>query len=178
MTVDLRSPAPGTTAPTRCALGLGSNIGDTLVHLYKAVAALNASDGITVVARSSDYRTAPWGPVAQDDFHNICVLVDATLQPQDLLERCLAIEAEIGRVRDVRWGPRVIDIDVLIYGMQRINEPDLELPHPRMAERAFVLIPLAEVWPDAPLANGETAAEALMTCPDQESVVKLASPMG
>ncbi|WP_428522184.1 2-amino-4-hydroxy-6-hydroxymethyldihydropteridine diphosphokinase [Roseibium sp.] len=160
-------------APTRCALGLGSNIGDTAAHLKKALEHLDASEGITVVARSSDYRTPPWGPVPQDDYRNICAVVDTTLSPQDLLARCLAIETELGRVRDVRWGPRIIDIDVLIYGTRTVNEPDLELPHPRMGDRAFVLIPLAEIWPDAPLADGQTAADALTTCPDQDGVVKI-----
>ena len=163
----------GNAAPTRCALGLGSNIGDTRAHLDKAVECLGATDGITVVARSSDYRTPPWGPVSQDDFRNMCLLVDTTLPPRKLLECCLAIEAEIGRVRDIRWGPRVIDIDVLLYGAQTVDEPDLELPHPRMGERAFVLVPLSEIWPDALLADGRTASEALLTCPDLEGVVKL-----
>ena len=170
---DMISAPANAKAPTRCALGLGSNIGDTLAHLEKALELLNASDGITVVARSSDYRTPPWGPVPQDDFRNICVLVDTVLSPHALLKRCLSIETELGRVREIRWGPRTIDVDVLIYGLETVNDPDLELPHPRMSERAFVLIPLAEIWPDAPLGVGVTAAEALKTCPDQDGVVKI-----
>ncbi|MEP3045606.1 MAG: 2-amino-4-hydroxy-6-hydroxymethyldihydropteridine diphosphokinase [Roseibium sp.] len=164
---------PIRTVPVRCALGLGSNMGDTRAHLNKALSCLDKTDGITLVARSSDYQTPPWGPVAQDDFRNICVVVETTLSPQVLLMRCLDIESEIGRVREVRWGPRVIDIDVLIYGQETISESDLELPHPRMDERAFVLIPLAEIWPDAPLGDGRTAAGALETCPDQDGVVRL-----
>ncbi|MCL4159565.1 UNVERIFIED_CONTAM: hypothetical protein GTU68_023420 [Idotea baltica] len=160
-------------APTRSALGLGSNLGDPRSNLDEAVRRLEQTEGVTLVARSSDYRTPPWGPVKQDDFRNICVVVDTVLSPRDLLKRCLAIELELGRVRDERWGPRTIDIDVLIYGMERIAEADLEIPHPRMGDRAFVLIPLAEIWPDAPLADGRTAAEALETCPDQEGVVRL-----
>jgi 2-amino-4-hydroxy-6-hydroxymethyldihydropteridine diphosphokinase len=160
-------------APTRCALGLGSNLGDTRAQLDEAVRRLEETDGITLVARSSDYRTPPWGPVPQDDYRNICVVVDTTLSPRQLLRRCLAVEAELGRVRDVRWGPRTIDIDILICGMQKLAEADLEVPHPRMGDRAFVLIPLAEIWPDAPLADGRTAAEALETCPDRDGVVKL-----
>lgn len=174
MTMTHSTPAAaGSPAPTRCALGLGSNIGDTRGHLDAALAALNAVEGIEVVARSSDYRTPPWGPVPQDDYRNICALVDTTLSPQDLLHHCLAIETRLGRVRDVRWGPRVIDIDILLFGLETVGEPDLELPHPRMGDRAFVLIPLAEIWPDAPLGDGRTAAEALTTCPDQEGVVRL-----
>lgn len=161
-------------APTRCALGLGSNLGDTKATLAEAVRRLDLTDGITLVSRSSDYRTPPWGPIPQDDFRNICVVVDTTLSPQALLNRCLDIENELGRVREVRWGPRTIDIDVLIFGLQTVREEDLEVPHPRMGDRAFVLIPLAEIWPDAPLGDGRTAAEALETCPDQEGVRKLA----
>ncbi|WP_244287929.1 2-amino-4-hydroxy-6-hydroxymethyldihydropteridine diphosphokinase [Labrenzia sp. 011] len=162
-----------TDMPTRCALGLGSNLGDPKANVDEAVRRLELTEGVTLVARSSDYRTPPWGPVKQDDFRNICVVLDTTLSPRDLLKRCLAIEIELGRVRAERWGPRTIDIDVLIYGMERIAESDLEIPHPRMGDRAFVLIPLAEIWPDAPLADGRTAAEALESCPDQEGVVKL-----
>lgn len=160
-------------APTRCALGLGSNLGDPKSNLEEAVRRLQETAGITVVARSSDYRTPPWGPVPQDDYVNICLVVDTTLAPHDLLQRCLEIEKALGRVRDVRWGPRTLDIDLLIYGLRRLDEPDLEIPHPRMGDRAFVLIPLAEIWPDAPLGDGRTAAEALETCPDQDGVVKL-----
>lgn len=159
--------------PVRCALGLGSNMGDTKAHIEKALAELDGSDGITLVSRSSDYQTPPWGPVAQDDFRNICALVDTILSPQALLKRCLEIESEIGRVREVRWGPRIIDIDVLLYGQEKVDAPDLELPHPRMGERAFVLIPLAEIWPDALLVDGRTATEALTNCPDQGGVVRL-----
>ncbi len=148
-------------------------MGDTKAHIDKALAELDASEGISLVLRSSDYRTPPWGPVPQDDFRNICALVDTTLSPQALLKRCLEIESDIGRVRDIRWGPRIIDIDVLLFGEEKVDEPDLELPHPRMGERAFVLIPLAEIWPDAKLGDGRTAREALAVCADQDGVVKL-----
>ncbi|WP_186399925.1 2-amino-4-hydroxy-6-hydroxymethyldihydropteridine diphosphokinase [Stappia sp. P2PMeth1] len=154
----------------RAALGLGSNIGDTLGHLEAALAALAATPGIVVVARSSDYRTPPWGPVPQDDYRNACVVIETRLSPRALLDRCLEIERGLGRVRDVRWGPRVIDIDVLIYGDTRIEEDGLTIPHPRMGERAFVLVPLAEIWPDAPLGDGRTARQALATCPGRDEV--------
>ncbi|MCV0429344.1 MAG: 2-amino-4-hydroxy-6-hydroxymethyldihydropteridine diphosphokinase [Roseibium sp.] len=166
-------PKRNETAPTRCALGLGSNLGDRKANLDGALRRLEQSEGITLVARSSDYETPPWGPVPQDDYLNICTVVDTTLAPHDLLKRCLEIENELGRVRDVRWGPRTIDIDVLIYGSEKIEDDALELPHPRMRDRAFVLIPLAEIWPDAPIGDGRTAAEALETCPDQDGVVRL-----
>ena len=163
-------------APVRCALALGSNMGDTRAILDEAVRRLDASPGIAVLERSSDYRTAPWGPIPQDDYRNICLVIETTLTPQRLLHRCLEIETELGRVRDVRWGPRLIDIDVLTYSRQSVAEPDLELPHPRMADRAFVLIPLAEIWPDAPIGDGKTAISALETCPDRDGVHKLADP--
>lgn len=160
-------------APTRCALGLGSNLGDPLANLDEAVKRLSETDGVTLVARSSNYRTPPWGPVPQDDFVNICIVVDTVLNPRQLLRRCLDVENELGRVREVRWGPRLIDVDVLLYGSRSIHEDGLDVPHPRMGERAFVLIPLAEIWPDALLADGRTAAKALETCPDQEGVVRM-----
>ena len=159
--------------PTRVALGLGSNMGNTRENLDLAVRYLDATPGITVVARSSGYRTPPWGPIPQDDYRNICITIDTVLTPRALLERGLAIEARMGRVRDQRWGPRLIDIDILIFGDEKIDRDGLTIPHPRMNERAFVLIPLAEIWPDAPLGDGRTAAEALETCPDQDGVVKL-----
>ncbi|ADZ68662.1 2-amino-4-hydroxy-6-hydroxymethyldihydropteridine diphosphokinase [Polymorphum gilvum] len=159
--------------PVRAALGLGSNMGDPKANLDAAVARLATSDGISLVARSSGYRTPPWGPVPQDDYRNICVTIDTTLSPRALLDRCLQIEREMGRVRDVRWGPRLIDIDVLIYGRETVDEDNLTIPHPRMGERAFVLVPLVEIWPDAPLGGGRTALEALASCPDTDGIVRL-----
>ncbi|WP_349358550.1 2-amino-4-hydroxy-6-hydroxymethyldihydropteridine diphosphokinase [Stappia sp.] len=160
-------------APVRAALGLGSNIGDTRAHLEAALAALGETDGIRVVARSDDYRTPPWGPVPQDDYRNACAVIETTLGPRALLDRCLEVERALGRERDVRWGPRIIDIDVLIYGEARVEEEGLSIPHPRMGERAFVLVPLAEIWPGAPLGDGRTASEALATCPGQDEIRKL-----
>ena len=141
----------------RAALGLGSNVGDTLANLEGALAALAATPGIVVVARSSDYR-------------NACTVIETRLSPRDLLDRCLEVEHSLGRVRDIRWGPRVIDIDVLIYGEERIEEDGLTIPHPRMGERAFVLVPLAEIWPDAPVGDGRTARQALATCPGRDEI--------
>jgi len=162
-----------TQTPIRVALGLGSNIGNTRENLDLAVRYLDATPGVTLTGRSSDYRTPPWGPIPQDDYRNICITVDTVLTPRALLERCLAIEARMGRVRDVRWGPRLIDIDILVFGDEKVDRDGLTIPHPRMNERAFVLIPLAEIWPEAPLSDGRTAAEALETCPDKDGVVRL-----
>ncbi|MBA5778674.1 2-amino-4-hydroxy-6-hydroxymethyldihydropteridine diphosphokinase [Stappia sp. F7233] len=161
------------TKAIRAALGLGSNIGDTKAHLDRALRLLGEGGDIRIAARSSDYRTPPWGPVPQDDYRNACVIIETGLPPRDLLDRCLDVERRMGRVRDVRWGPRIIDIDVLIYGDSRVEEEGLSIPHPRMGERAFVLVPLAEIWPDAPLGDGRTAAEALVDCPGQDEITKL-----
>ncbi len=155
------------------ALGLGSNLGDTKANIDNAVAALNAVEGITVLQKSSDYRTPPWGPVPQDDYRNCCITVETVLSPRALLNAGLDVEQHLGRVRDVRWGPRTIDIDLLIYDHASIAEEGLQVPHPRMGERAFVLIPLTEIWPDAPLLDGRTAEEALVTCPEKEGIYKL-----
>lgn len=157
----------------RAALGLGSNIGDPKANLAEAIARLDASPGIRVLAVSPAYRTPPWGPVPQDDYRNICVVVETTLPPVDLLRRGLAVEKEMGRVRDVRWGPRIIDIDVLLYGDVSLDHPELTLPHPRMAERAFVLVPLADIWPEAEIGGGLTVAGALKTCLDTDGIVRL-----
>ena len=162
-----------TSKPVRAALGLGSNIGDTRANLDAALAGLSDSGPVRVIARSSDYRTPPWGPVPQDDYRNACALVETTLSPRALLDLCLSVERALGRVRDVRWGPRLIDIDVLVYGEEKVEEEGLSIPHPRMAERAFVLVPLAEIWPDAPIGDGRTAAEALVSCPGQDEIRRL-----
>jgi 2-amino-4-hydroxy-6-hydroxymethyldihydropteridine diphosphokinase len=162
-----------TLPPVRAALGLGSNLGDTRANLDAALDGLSESGDVRVVVRSSDYRTPPWGPVPQDDYRNACALIETTLAPRPLLDLCLSVERALGRVRDVRWGPRLIDIDVLVYGEEKVEEEGLSIPHPRMGERAFVLVPLAEIWPDAPLGDGRTAAEALATCPGQDEIRRL-----
>uniref|UniRef100_UPI003BAD4C66 2-amino-4-hydroxy-6- hydroxymethyldihydropteridine diphosphokinase n=1 Tax=Stappia sp. TaxID=1870903 RepID=UPI003BAD4C66 len=157
----------------RAALGLGSNLGDTSANLAEALARLSATPGLDIVARSSDYRTPPWGPVPQDDYRNACVVIETDLAPADLLARCLEVEKELGRVRDVRWGPRTIDIDLLLYGEAKVDEEGLTVPHPRMGERAFVLVPLAEIWPEAPIGDGRSVREALATCAGRDEIVLL-----
>jgi len=133
---------------TRAYLGLGSNLGDRLAHLQHAVDALSAVDGIDVVAVSRVYETAPVGGPAQDDFLNAVLAVDTSLEPAALLAAAQAAEQGEQRVRTVRWGPRTLDVDVLRYGDERVSTPDLEIPHPRMHERAFVLAPLHDVAPE------------------------------
>ena len=128
-------------------LGLGSNLGDRRQFLVDAVRGLCSASSICVEKVSSVYETTPVGVVDQPDFLNLVVQVTTELSARDLLARCLQIETNLGRVRTEHWGPRTIDIDVLWFEGQTLNEPDLVLPHPRMHLRAFVLVPLAEIAP-------------------------------
>jgi 2-amino-4-hydroxy-6-hydroxymethyldihydropteridine diphosphokinase len=141
-------------------LGLGSNIGDKAATLAEAVARLAVTPGIRITARSADYRTPPWGDTDQDWFLNAALGLETSLSPHDLLEAGLAIETAMGRVRERRWGPRVIDIDVLHYAGATIDDARLVLPHRFVRERAFVLVPLAEIAPDLVIGS-ETVAQAL-----------------
>jgi 2-amino-4-hydroxy-6-hydroxymethyldihydropteridine diphosphokinase len=135
-------------------LGLGSNVGDRMANLRRAVGLLDGNHGIAVVRTSSVYETDPVGP-PQPDYLNAVVEVRTTLTARGVLDAGLAVERELGRVRDVRWGPRTIDVDLLRYGDAHIDEPGLVVPHPRIHERAFVLIPLRELDPST-----EAPAEA------------------
>jgi 2-amino-4-hydroxy-6-hydroxymethyldihydropteridine diphosphokinase len=134
-------------------LGLGSNIGDKAGHLKSAVSLLSQVDGINVSAVSSIYRTEPIGLVDQDAFFNAVVRIETTLEPLALLDQCLEIERSRGRLRLERWGPRTLDIDLLLFGDRQLEEEALTLPHPFAAERAFVLAPLMELWPDAQIGG-------------------------
>ena len=145
---------------TRAYLGIGSNVGDKAALLADCVARLALVPGIRVVARSHDYRTPPWGDTDQDWFLNGALAVDTTLSPHDLLNACLAIETAMGRVRERRWGPRIIDIDVLHYAGAQVDDERLVLPHRYVRERAFVLVPLDEIAPDL-VIGGERVVEAL-----------------
>jgi 2-amino-4-hydroxy-6-hydroxymethyldihydropteridine diphosphokinase len=143
-------------APTRDAahrefdatIGLGSNIGDKAANIDRAIAALTADGRIRLVKASRKYRSAPWGVVDQDWFVNACIAVATNLSARELLVRCQRVENEMGRVRKQKWGPRLIDVDILTYRDEIISEPDLIVPHPLIAERPFVLLPLKEVAPD------------------------------
>ena len=128
-------------------LALGSNLGDRAAMIENAVERLDATHGIAVTARSSLYETEPVGPGPQDPYLNAAVAIETSLTARALLERCLTIESELGRDREdgPRWGPRTIDLDLILYGDAVIDEPGLRVPHPRCAERRFVLDPLAEI---------------------------------
>jgi 2-amino-4-hydroxy-6-hydroxymethyldihydropteridine diphosphokinase len=135
-------------APRRAYLGIGSNLGDRAAHLQGALDALGRVDGLRVVAASPVYETSPVGGPPQPDYLNAVVAVDTELTARQLLDVAHRIEAAAERVRTVRWGPRTLDVDVLLVGDERIDEPDLVVPHPRMAERAFVMVPLADLAPE------------------------------
>ncbi|AKI00276.1 2-amino-4-hydroxy-6-hydroxymethyldihydropteridine diphosphokinase [Hoeflea sp. IMCC20628] len=131
------------------AIGLGGNIGNPRRTMARALKLLDARDDIQLRTVSRLYRTPPWGNTDQEWFHNACTLVETTLDPHELLKVCLEIELQLGRVRTDRWGPRTIDLDVLLHGDFLSAHADLTVPHPRMTERAFVMVPLADIAPQA-----------------------------
>ncbi|MEV5831005.1 2-amino-4-hydroxy-6-hydroxymethyldihydropteridine diphosphokinase [Spirillospora sp. NPDC052242] len=137
----------------RVVFSLGSNLGDRLDNLQEAVDALFDAPGLDFVACSPVYETAPYAAPGesippQDDYLNIILVADTRLPPENLLERVLNIENSMQRVREVRWGPRTLDIDIVVFGDIASDDPDLTLPHPRAHERAFVLVPWADIEPD------------------------------
>ena len=138
-------------------LGLGGNLGDPTATIDAALGHLKTG-GVRIMRRSRRYRTAPWGVADQPDFINICVAAETTLAPRALLGLIHATEAALGRERRERWGPRTIDIDILAYGDERIDEPGLTIPHPRLTERAFVLVPLSDIAADRAI-DGRTVRE-------------------
>jgi dihydropteroate synthase len=145
----------------RVVLALGGNVGDKVKSLRRALRALASQPGIELAAVSRFYRTAPWGKIDQDWFVNACALGRTTLKPEALLERVKALEVELGRKPAERWGPRMIDIDLIAYDDIALNTERLTLPHPELFNRAFVLAPLAEIAADLVIAGvrvGEAAA--------------------
>lgn len=129
-------------------LGLGGNIGDPVSAMARALRAIDEREDCTVEAVSRLYRTPPWGKTDQADFYNSCALVRTRLGPRELLQLCLSIERDMKRVRMERWGPRTIDIDLLTYDEIELSGSSLEIPHPRMHQRGFVLMPLADIGAD------------------------------
>ncbi|MEL6489562.1 MAG: 2-amino-4-hydroxy-6-hydroxymethyldihydropteridine diphosphokinase [Cyanobacteria bacterium J06634_6] len=130
----------------KAAIALGSNLGDSNKIITDAIAVIDTAPGIQVAGRSHLYKTAPVGP-PQPDYINACITVSTTLSPRNLLHKLLDIEGQYGRVRKERWGARSLDLDLLLYGDRIIELPGLSLPHPRMHERAFVLVPLMDIAP-------------------------------
>ena len=144
---------------TRVVLALGGNVGDKVASLRRALRALAREGGIELAAVSRFYRTAPWGKTDQDWFVNACALGRTSFTPEALLERIKALEVELGRAPAERWGPRVIDIDLIAYGDIALKTERLTLPHPELFNRAFVLVPLAEIAPDL-MIDGVKVGEA------------------
>ena len=132
----------------KAVLGIGTNIGDRQTNIDNAIECLSLVPDIKVIRSSSVYETAPWGYTEQRSFYNIVTEIDTTLSPQALLGVCLGIEAGMGRVREFKNGPRIIDIDVLVYEGVASDTKELVLPHPRIGERDFVLVPLKELYDD------------------------------
>lgn len=168
----------------RVWLGLGANVGDALETLTAAIYALDEVDGLAVEEVSGVYRTPPWPQppdtraVAQDDYLNLVVRGVTGLDPQALLAETQLVERAFGRdrEREVRWGPRPLDIDLLLIGDRELDTPELTIPHPRIAERAFVLVPLLEVAPGLILPDGRrltSLLSALAPIEDIEMVVRL-----
>lgn len=130
-------------------IGIGSNAGDRPGFCRKAVQSLDSADGVRVTRVSSLYETAPLGGPPQRSFINLVAKIETILEPRGLLETCKRIEQRLGREpSDIRWGPRVVDLDILLYGSEKVSEPDLEIPHVRLKERRFALVPLLEIDPD------------------------------
>jgi len=151
-------------------LGLGSNLGDRAAHLEQAIAAIAAA-GVTVVRRSSFFATEPIGFAPQHWFLNAVVQAETDLMPRQLLHATQEVERGLGRRRIVRNGPRIVDIDILLYGAIVVRMPDLEIPHPRMAERRFVLVPLREIAPGLRHPTLRLSiAELLAATPDRSEV--------
>lgn len=159
---------------TTAYLGLGANLGDRLATLQQAVDLLNAQPSLGVEASSRVWETDPVGGPEQPDYLNVVVRVETELDPAELLAACQRVEEALGRVREVRWGPRTIDVDVLLFDDVAIDEPALSVPHPRMLERAFVLLPLLELDPDPMLPDGRRVIEATV---DTRGVRPFAPPL-
>lgn len=132
----------------KAVIGIGTNIGDRYTNINIAVEALNLVPGVKVLRKSSVYETAPWGYTEQAAFYNNVIEVETEKSPEALLGICLGIEAGMGRVREFKYGPRVIDLDLLVYENEERNTTELKLPHPLIQERDFVLVPLNELYAD------------------------------
>ncbi|HEY5803095.1 MAG TPA: 2-amino-4-hydroxy-6-hydroxymethyldihydropteridine diphosphokinase [Lysobacter sp.] len=163
-------------------VGLGSNLGDGVATLRAAIAALGALDGSRLLRASSLYRTPAWGVTAQPDFINAVAMLATRHTPQQLLADLLAIERDAGRERQAdgsdRWGPRTLDLDLLLFGDAEVSEPGLRVPHPHLHERAFALVPLLEIAPDVviPGVGPAHAALAKMEPGELEAVTYAGSP--
>lgn len=169
------------SSPVVAYVGLGSNLGDSIGLLVGAIRALGGLPGTSVAACSGFYRTPAWGITDQPDFINAVAELHTALAPQALLTGMLEIERHAGRERGAaadRWGPRTLDLDLLLYGDATIDDPGLDVPHPHLHERAFALVPLAEIAPDAAIPGRGPVREALaaMAAGDIEALTYVAPP--
>ncbi|OAT80710.1 2-amino-4-hydroxy-6-hydroxymethyldihydropteridine diphosphokinase [Desulfotomaculum copahuensis] len=159
--------------PVKAYIGIGSNLGDKAANIKKGLDLLAGTPGVRLLRVAPYYRTAPVGYTDQDWFVNTAAEVATALPPEDLLAACLEVENRLGRVRTIRWGPRVIDLDLLLYGDRVINWPQLTVPHPRLHERAFVLVPLADLVPELTVP-GRGRVDRLLAglAPEQRETVR------
>ena len=154
-----------------CYLGLGSNMDDPEQHIRRAIDELETLPGTQLINVSPLYRSKPVGPQDQDDFINAVACISTTLAPHDLLHALQALEQLHQRQRLRHWGPRTLDLDILLYGEQTLNDADLSIPHPHMYERTFVLIPLADIAPGLTLPDGRNLDQLAEECDRSELVV-------
>jgi 2-amino-4-hydroxy-6-hydroxymethyldihydropteridine diphosphokinase len=159
--------------PERVFLSLGGNLGEPAKAMAEALRMLDKDSATRVVAVSSLYRTPPWGKTDQPDFLNAAAELSTSLAPRGLLDLCLEAERRLKRVRAERWGPRLVDIDILVFGDRTVQEEGLAIPHPRMLDRAFVLVPLAEIAPDFMVAGRKLSDHLAET--DATGIEKLPS---
>lgn len=155
----------------RVFLGLGSNLGKRDQFLKQAVRSLSAKPAVRILKKSSIYETEPWGVKEQNPFLNQVVEIETSLEPDALLRVCKDIEAGLGRKDTNRWGPRTVDADILLYGDRIVKTPELGIPHPKLSERKFVLVPLAEIAGNIRVPGLDKTVEVLLKqCPDAGSV--------
>jgi 2-amino-4-hydroxy-6-hydroxymethyldihydropteridine diphosphokinase len=155
-------------------LGLGSNLGDRLTNLQAAVDALQAEPGLRVRASSRVWETTPVGGPPQPDYLNAVIRIETDLSARDLLDVARRVETRLGRIRKERWGARTMDVDVLLYDDEEVDESDLVVPHPRMKQRAFVLLPLLDLEPDPVLPDGTRLKDVRV---DTDGVTPSAPPL-
>jgi 2-amino-4-hydroxy-6-hydroxymethyldihydropteridine diphosphokinase len=161
---------------TRVFLGMGSNLGDRLENLRRAVELL-AERRARLIRSSRVYETDPVGGPPQPDFLNAVAELETELSPRDLLQICQDVERVMGRTREDRWGPRPIDLDILLFGEEEIDHPELQVPHPRMHQRAFVLVPLLELVADPILPGGRRIASLRLDALSLDGVRLFAEPL-
>ncbi len=160
---------PGSAQAYDALIGIGSNVGDKAGNIRRAVALLCADGAVRLVRFSRLYRSEPWGILDQDWFVNGAAAVATEVPPHELLRRCLAVEDEMGRVRSVKWGPRLVDVDVLTYRGETIDSPDLKVPHPFIEQRSFVVLPMMDLAPDE-VVRGRRVRELLAALPSDGTV--------